>query len=93
MLLLGAVFCLGLAYLRPRGGLRRGMVVLGLLAGVALVVRGLLVEFVLFTGAGGVAAAVGPVEAYWSLILWNPWFLVGGLLLLLGTRRFRRAGR
>lgn len=93
VLLVGAAYGIGLAYARPRGGLRRGMVVLGLMAGAALVVRGLLLEIVLLTGAGGVASAMGPLETYWSLVLWNPWFVVGGLLLILAAHRFWRAGR
>lgn len=93
VLLVGAAFSIGLARWRPYGGLRRWMVILGFLVGVALLVRGLLLEVVLLAGVGGVASAVGPLETYWSLILWNPWFMLGGLLLILAAHRFRRAGR
>lgn len=89
--LVGAVFCVGLACWRPRGGRRWGMVILGLLAGAVLLTRGLLLEVVLLTGAGGVASSVGPAERYWSLILWNPWFTSGGLLLLVAARKFQHA--
>jgi len=58
--LAGAVFCVGLACWRPRGGLRQGMAILGLVADAVLLARGLLLELVLLTGAGGVASSVGP---------------------------------
>jgi hypothetical protein len=90
LLMIGAVFCAGLARWRPRGRAQRGMTVLGWTAGTLLFARGLLLELVLSTGAGGVASSVGPSETHWSLILWNPWFIVGGVLLLLATRHFRR---
>jgi hypothetical protein len=87
----GAVFSAGLAHWRPRGGLRRWTGILGWLAGAVLVARGLLVEVVLLTGTGGVAASAGPLETHWSLILWNPWFAAGGVLLLLAARQFQRS--
>jgi hypothetical protein len=90
MLLAGTAFSIGLARWRPHGGLRRGMAILGWLVGTVLLARGLLLEFVLLTGAGGVASSVGPLETRWSLILWNPWFVVGGLTLILATRQFQR---
>jgi hypothetical protein len=90
----GAVFSTGLARWRPRGSkLRRWTAILGWTAGAALAARGLLLEVVLLTGAGGVASAVGPLETHWSLILWNPWFFAGGLLLLLAARQFQRDSR
>jgi hypothetical protein len=91
LLLMGAVLSAGLAHWRLHGGLRRGTAILGWLAGTVLVARGLLLEVVLLSGAGGVASSVGPLETHWSLILWNPWFVAGGLLLLLAARQFQRA--
>ncbi|WP_285578965.1 DUF3995 domain-containing protein [Actinoallomurus iriomotensis] len=90
VLLAGAAFSVGLARWRPSGGLRRGMVVLGWLVGTVLLARALLLELVLLTGAGGVASSVGPLETRWSLILWNPWFALGGLTLVAATRQFQR---
>jgi hypothetical protein len=37
------------------------------------------IEVVLLTDADGVATNVGPEQTHLSLILWNPWFVVGGL--------------
>jgi hypothetical protein len=73
-----------------RGRLRRGVVILGWLGGAVLLARGLLLEVVLLTGAGGIPSAVGPLETRWSLILWNPWFVVGGLVVSLATRQLQR---
>lgn len=64
------------------------------LAGLGLVARGLLVELALATDAGGVRGAVGPAEARWSLVVWNPWFVLGGALFLgtaVGLVRDRRS--
>lgn len=90
MLLTGAAFGVGLARWRPSGGLRRAMAILGWLTGTALLARALLLELVLLTGTGDVASSVGPLETHWSLILWNPWFALGGLLLTLATRQFQQ---
>jgi S-adenosyl methyltransferase len=68
-----------------------GTAILGWLVGTVLVARGLLLEVVLLSAAGGVASSVGPLETHWSLILWNPWFVAGGLLLLLAACQFQRA--
>ena len=88
VLLVGAAFGIGLTRWRFRGTLRRLVVVVGLLGGGLLVVRGLLLEVVLATGAGGVSNAVGPEQTYWSLLLWNPWFVLGGAMVLLATHQF-----
>jgi len=88
LLLLGAGFTAALARSRPRGRLRRLAVVVSWLVGVALVARGVVLELVLMTGGGGVAAAVGALEIHWSLVLWNPWFTLGGVAFLLTARRF-----
>lgn len=50
--------------------------------GSGLLVRGIAVEVLLAADIGGIRAAVGPLETRWSLILWNPWFVLGGTLLL-----------
>jgi hypothetical protein len=51
----------------------------------------LLLELVLLTRAGGLAYSVGPLETRWNLILWNPWFALGGLALIIATHQFQRA--
>jgi hypothetical protein len=91
LLLAGAALSAGLAHWRPRGVPRRGIAILGWVGGAVLLIRGVLLEVVLLTGAGRVASSVGPLETHWSLILWNPWFAAGGLALLLATRQFQRS--
>jgi hypothetical protein len=92
-LLVGAAFCVGLARWRLRGTSRRLAAALGWAGGTVLVLRGLLVEVLLATGAGGVAETVGADQTTWSLLVWNPWFVVGGVLVLLATREFARSTR
>lgn len=92
-LLLGAAFCVGLARWRPPGTPRRLVAVLGWLGGAGLLLRGLLLEVLLATNAGDLADTVGPSQTRWSLLVWNPWFMLGGALVLLATHRFvRRTG-
>jgi len=50
-------------------------------AGLALFARGVLVEFLLLADVGGVRTEVGPEQTRWSHLLWNPWFIAGGVLL------------
>jgi len=78
LLLLGAGFSAGLAEGRPQGRL----------LGVTLLARGIILELVLITGAGGIAASVGAAETRWSLVLWNPWFALGGVAFLVTAHRF-----
>ena len=68
-----------------------GLVAAGV--GVALVVRGVALEILLATDAGGLRATVGPLETRWSLALWNPWFALGGALFLWTALRARRRVR
>jgi len=87
-LLLGAGIGVALARGRPRRRLRRLATVTGWLVGAALLARGIVLEFVLITGAGGIAASVGAYQTRWSLLLWNPWFALGGATFLSTARRF-----
>lgn len=90
VLLAGAGFGVGLARWTFSGTPRRLVVALGWLGGGLLVVRGLVLEVLLATGP--LAAAVGPAQTRWSLLLWNPWFVLGGVLVLLATYRFQSSG-
>lgn len=49
--------------------------------GAGLVLRGAGVEALLIAKAS-VRSAVGLLETRWSLILWNPWFVIGGIVLI-----------
>lgn len=61
--------------------------------GTVLVIRGVGLEVLLATDTGGLRTAVGPLETRWSLVLWNPWFAIGGALFLRTAIRARRVRR
>lgn len=90
LLVVGAVFAGVLACPHPLGRLRRPVILTGLLVGTALLVRGVGIELVLLLDAGGIASSVGPVQTRWSLLLWNPWFTLGGVAFLFAAYRFAR---
>lgn len=52
------------------------------LVGALLLLRGVVLEILLGLDSGGLRATVGSLETHWSLILWNPWFALGGVLFL-----------
>ncbi|MGA5493834.1 DUF3995 domain-containing protein [Streptomyces cinereoruber] len=83
--LLGAV----LAWLLTRSDLRRVPAALarGLGWGVSavLLARGIGVEVILLTGTASVGASVSEQQRVWTLALWNPWFVAGGLVFGLAT--------
>ena len=65
--------------------------------GALLLLRGLLVEVVLLVDLGGVRDSVGRLETTAGLLVWNPWFVLGGLAWVYaaatrGTRGRRRDG-
>ncbi|MBX7551844.1 hypothetical protein [Streptomyces sp. NPDC004232] len=45
----------------------------------------------LLTDIAGQEADVSPEQRLGTLVLWNPWFLVGGLVFGLSAREFGRA--
>ncbi|MFF0449014.1 DUF3995 domain-containing protein [Streptomyces sp. NPDC004609] len=85
--LAGALVALGL---RRRGVHGRPWTLLKLLGsgiGVLLLVRGIGVETLLITGASGVDG-VSSAQKFWTLALWNPWFILGGVLFSLAAWSF-----
>jgi hypothetical protein len=80
-LVLLAAAALGVALARgPLTGRARRFLPL-LAAGVAavLLVRSVGVEVLLLTDAGYGQGAISPAQRWWSLALWNPWFLMGAV--------------
>ncbi|WP_280759171.1 DUF3995 domain-containing protein [Prescottella agglutinans] len=73
------------AQLPPR--LRRILGWLITAAGLAMLARAVMIEILLITDAGGVRTEVGPQQTHWSLVLWNPWFAIGGVLFTWTGRR------
>lgn len=88
--LLGAV----LARLLTRSDLRRTPAALARWLGWGvsslLLVRGIGIEVMLLTGTAHVDASVSEQQRAWTLALWNPWFIVGGLAFGLATLRASR---
>ncbi|MFK4144332.1 DUF3995 domain-containing protein [Streptomyces sp. NPDC004065] len=76
---------------RPHGMPGRALKALGWSVCAVLLVRGIAVEVLLLTGTAGQEASVGPEQRLWTLALWNPWFLLGGLAFGLSARGFGRA--
>jgi len=61
------------------------------IVGAGMLIRGVALELLLATDTGGIRDAVGPLETRWSLILWNPWFVLGGALFIgTGVQLLRR---
>ncbi|WP_078876157.1 DUF3995 domain-containing protein [Streptomyces sp. 769] len=79
---------LGWLLARPRPGGLVGRLVKALGWGVCavLLVRGIGVEILLLLDTAGRAVGVSPEQRLWTLVLWNPWFLVGGLVFGLAAR-------
>ncbi|BAJ31744.1 MULTISPECIES: DUF3995 domain-containing protein [Kitasatospora] len=85
----------GLGVLLARAGAasrwRRAVEWAGRWVGVLLLARGALVEVLLLTDATGLDGAVSRAQRAWTLELWNPWFLAGGVLFWLAARALRRS--
>ena len=85
----------GLALLLARGRRWRPLPLLALGVGAVLLVRAVLVEVLLLADAGYGGGAISPAQRSWALLLWNPWFLAGGIVFCLAAvaaRRERGAG-
>ncbi|MBN0044661.1 DUF3995 domain-containing protein [Streptomyces actuosus] len=92
----GALCLLGalLAWLLPRSGLRGvpALLVRRLGWGVSalLLARGIGVEVLLLTDATHLSTSVSAGQRVWTLALWNPWFVAGGLAFGLAALRSGR---
>ncbi|MFJ2629532.1 DUF3995 domain-containing protein [Streptomyces sp. NPDC087532] len=80
-----------LARPHPRGLAGRLIKALGWGVCAVLLVRGIAVEVLLLTNTAGQEIDVSPEQRLWTLLLWNPWFLVGGLVFGLAARGSGRA--
>ncbi|MEU0627664.1 DUF3995 domain-containing protein [Streptomyces sp. NPDC005989] len=89
--LVGGVLGWLLARPRPRGPAGQLVKALGWFVCAVLLTRGMAVEVLLLTEVAGPEINVSPEQRLWTLLLWNPWFMVGGLVFGLAARRFKRA--
>ncbi|WP_433453948.1 DUF3995 domain-containing protein [Streptomyces sp. CA-142005] len=87
MCLVGAAVAIGLQRRGVHGHRWRVLRWLGVAICVLLLVRGLLVEALLIAGVSAVGE-VSAAQKFWTLALWNPWFILGGLLFGLAARGF-----
>ncbi|MFB7631155.1 DUF3995 domain-containing protein [Streptomyces sp. NPDC056149] len=75
----------------PGGPAESAIRALGWCACAVLLVRGIAIEVMLLIGTAGPERDISPAQRLWTLVLWNPWFLVGGLVFGLAAREFGRA--
>ncbi|MEU2513496.1 DUF3995 domain-containing protein [Streptomyces syringium] len=88
--LLGALLAWLLAPSRLRGVPARLARGLGWGAGALLLVRGIGIEVLLLTGTTHLDSSVSAGQRAWTLALWNPWFIAGGLAFGLAALHSRR---
>ncbi|QKW11227.1 DUF3995 domain-containing protein [Streptomyces sp. NA04227] len=59
-----------------------------------LLARGIGLEVLLLTGTAHLDSSVSEAQRAWTLALWNPWFIAGGVAFGLAALRFgRRTGQ
>ncbi|MCC3650568.1 DUF3995 domain-containing protein [Streptomyces sp. S07_1.15] len=85
--LVGAAVALGLRRRGVHGRRWRALRWLGVGIGALLLTRGLLVEVLLITEVSAVGE-ISAAQKFWTLALWNPWFILGGLLFVLAAHGF-----
>lgn len=85
--LVGALVGLGLSRRGVRGGPWRLLRLVGWGVGALLLVRGIGVELLIIAGVYQVDS-VSAAQKFWTLALWNPWFILGGVLFGLAALHF-----
>lgn len=87
-LLVGAVIAVLLARLDEPP---KPLLVLGVLAAWLLLVRGIGLTLLMALGVVHAGDGITDGQLTWTYLLWNPWFILGGLCFLLAWRRARTA--
>ncbi|MFJ1544212.1 DUF3995 domain-containing protein [Streptomyces sp. NPDC088246] len=77
--LVGALLAWLLAQSHPQGAARRILTWLGWGVSFILLTRGITIEFLLLTDVTQLDSSVSAGQRFWTLVLWNPWFIAGGL--------------
>ncbi|UQA92063.1 DUF3995 domain-containing protein [Streptomyces halobius] len=88
--LLGALLAWLLARCRLRGVPALLARCLGWGVGALLLARGIGIEVLLLTSTTHLDLSVSAEQRAWTLALWNPWFIAGGLAFGLAALRSRR---
>lgn len=83
--LIGSAVAVGLQRRGVRGRRWRMLRLLGRAICLLLLVRGILVEVLLIAGVSAVGE-VSAAQKFWTLAVWNPWFILGGVLFGLAAR-------
>jgi hypothetical protein len=47
-------------------------------------------EVLMVAGVIPIPAGLGPTAAMWHVVLWDPWWLLGGVLFIVAARAYRR---
>ncbi len=86
------MLALALIRLRQRRRVHRLIYLITLIGGslAALYGAASLVQHVLMiTGAIAIPAGLGRVATTWHIVLWDPWWVIGGVLFVTAARRSR----
>ncbi|MEC3976811.1 DUF3995 domain-containing protein [Amycolatopsis sp. H20-H5] len=86
--LIGALAAFGLTRRSVSGLRRRLLTLLGYGVGALLLLRGIGIEVLILADAPGIDVSVGSAQRFWTLVLWNPWFVLGGVLFALAAHGF-----
>ena len=90
--LLFAAFALSFVWLAP-DPYRRARTTAGVVLGAGLALYGMANfagHLVMLTGVDDVPEALGRTAVYWHTFLWDPYWVLGGVLFLMAVRRFAR---
>ena len=93
LLLVEAGLALKLTRRQASGRLRCLVTVAGWAVSLVLLLRGIGIEVLLLSGFYESNSAVTSSQVYWSLVLWNPWFILGGMAFALASLTARDRGR
>ncbi|WP_030789159.1 DUF3995 domain-containing protein [Streptomyces sp. NRRL S-920] len=85
--LIGSAIALGLRRRGVRGRRWRLLQLVGFAICALLLFRGVLVEVLLLAGVSAVGE-VSAAQKFWTLAVWNPWFILGGVLFGMAARSF-----
>ncbi|WP_104523683.1 DUF3995 domain-containing protein [Blastococcus atacamensis] len=91
LLLIATALALALALAPTHGRGRHLLQVCGTAVGLLLLARGVGLQVLMLSGAYDGNAAITPGQRFWSILLWNPWFAVGGAAFCLAAWAFTRA--
>lgn len=89
LLVAGASLAVLLTRHQRPGLLNRLVAAAGWAVGLLLLLRGVGLEVLLLSGFYGSNTALTSSQVFWSLVLWNPWFILGGVAFALAGRTAR----